>query len=187
MNDVLVRAGDLIGRPVVTLQGERMGELKDVVLGLGRGVLVGFTLRNPGFLGGPRRETLPWGSVHAVGPDAVMVSGPEAFAAPEDLAADTGHETVDLPLLTDDGETLGRIVDVVLETGTHAQVVGFEIEPAPSLPSNGHRLLLPIDAMAAASEQAVVVPASVRHFLRDDLTGFGAAVAGFRAMSEGSR
>ena len=60
-------------------------------------------------------------------------------------------------------------------------------EPAPSLPSNGHRLLLPIDAMAAASEQAVVVPASVRHFLRDDLTGFGAAVAGFRAMSEGSR
>ncbi len=187
MNDVLVRAGDLIGRPVVTLGGDRVGELKDVVLGLGRGVLVGFTLRNPGFLGGPRRETLPWPSVHAVGADAVMVAGPDAFAEPQDLAPDGGHETVDLPLVTDDGQTLGRIVDVVLETGTRAQVVGFEIEPSPSLPSNGHRLLLPIDAMAAASEQAVVVPASVRHFVRDDLSGFGAAVAGFRAMSEDAR
>jgi sporulation protein YlmC with PRC-barrel domain len=186
VNDVLVRARDLIGRPVVTLGGERVGELKDVVLGLGRGVLVGFTLRNPGFLGGPKRETLLWGSVHAVGPDAVMVPGTDAFASPEDLAAGGGHRTVDLPLVTDDGQTLGQIVDVVLETGTRAQVVGFEIEPAPSLPSNGHRLLLPIDAMAAASEEAVVVPASVRHFVRDDLTGFGAAVAGFRAMSEES-
>ncbi len=186
MNDVLVRAGDLIGRPVVTLGGEQVGELKDVVLGLGRGVLVGFTLRNPGFLGGPRRETLPWASVHAIGSDAVMVPGPEALASPDELAAGAGHQTVDLPLLTDEGETLGRIVDVVLETGTPAQVVGFEIEPAESLGSNNRRLLLPIDAMTAASEEAVVVPASVRHFVRDDLTGFGAAVAGFRAMSEES-
>lgn len=182
MNDVLVRAGDLIGHPVVSLDGELRGEVKDVVLGLREGVLVGFTLRNPGMLGGPRHETLLWEKVHAVGADAVMVADGEAATADDSVDLDEAHATVDLPLVTDDGQRLGQIVDVIVETGCPAQVVGFEVEPSEAMPSNAGRVLVPIDAMAAASEEAVVVPSGTRRFVHDELAGFGAAVAGFRSQ-----
>jgi sporulation protein YlmC with PRC-barrel domain len=183
VNDVLVRASDLIGRPVVTLGGDRIGEVKDVVLGLQAGVLVGFTLRNPGFLGGPRREALPWSSVHAVGADAVMVGGEDA------LAGSGGHGEVhpatDVPVITEAGDKLGNVVDVILETGTPAQIVGFEVAAADSMPSKGRRMLLPIEAMRAASAQAVVVPVEATHLVADDLSGFGAAVEQFRSSMQG--
>jgi len=183
VNEVLVRASDLIGRPVVALDGDRHGEIKDVVLGLRSGALIGFTLRNPGFLGSPRSETLPWESVHAIGADAVMITEVQGLGERGAVGAEDAHSAVDIPLLTDEGEQLGRITDVVLETGSPAQVVGFEIEPAPTMPSTGHRLLVPLDALSAASADAVVVPAAARHFVHDDLAGFGAAVAGFRSAA----
>lgn len=181
MNDVLVRATELIGRPVVTLGGDRVGEVKDVVLGLQEGVLVGFTLRNPGFLGGPRNEALPWSSVHAVGADAVMVGDEGALDA-----GGTGevHVATDVPVMSEAGDRLGSVVDVILETGTPTQVVGFEMAAADSQPSRGRRMLLPIEAVHAASEQAVVVPVEATHLVADDLAGFGAAVDRFRQSME---
>jgi len=44
---VLLRAGELSGRPVVTLSGERLAEVKDVIFDRGRSALTGFTLNNP--------------------------------------------------------------------------------------------------------------------------------------------
>jgi uncharacterized protein YrrD len=177
VNDVLLRATDHVGRPVVTLAGDRIGEVKDVVLGLQQGVLVGFTLRNPGFLGGPRREALPWSSVHAVGADAVMVGGEDALA---EGGAGEAHVAIDVPVISEAGDRLGNVVDVILETGTPTQVVGFEVAAADSQPSKGRRTLLPIEAMRAASEEAVVVPVEATHLVADDLAGFGAAVEQFR-------
>lgn len=184
MNDVLVRAHELIGRPVVTLHGDRVGEVKDVVLGLGDAVLVGFTLRNPGFLGGPRPETVPWERVHAVGPDAVMIAERASLAGEDDVDAAGAREAVDVPVVTEGGERVGRVTDVVLATGLPCQVVGFEVEAAPSMPSAGEHLLMPMQAVTSASEQAVVVPAGGQHFVQDDLAGFGAAVERFRSELE---
>jgi sporulation protein YlmC with PRC-barrel domain len=181
VNEILVKALDLVGRPVVTLGGDRRGEIKDVVLGLRSEALVGFTLRNPGFLGGPRSEVLPWESVHAVGPAAVMIAEPEVLAARSALPLGDAVDTADIPVMTDAGDVLGRIVDVVLVTGSPAQVVGLEMEAGEAMPSSGERLLLPIDAVTATSAEAMVVPAGTTHFVHDDLSGFGAAVDQFRS------
>ena len=180
MNDVLVKASELIGRPVVTLGGERLGEVKDVVLGLRDAALVGFTLRNPGFLGGPMKASVPWESIHSVGPDAVMVPSPDSTAAKGDVASQDAHHATDVPVVTEDGGEVGRVVDVVLAMGSPPEVVGFELEAGERMPSSGSRVLLPIDAMCAASEQAVVVPAEATKFVKDDLSGFGAAVESYR-------
>ncbi len=186
MNDVLVRARDLIGRPVVTLDGDQVGEVKDVLLGLRSAALVGFTLRNTGFLGGPRHEAVPWESVHAIGADALMI--PAGAVVPDDAVGTSGdgntHVAVDLPVVTESGDELGRIVDVVLSTGSPSQIVGFEIEASSGMASEGRHMLLPIDTMTSASAEAVVVPASATHFIRDDLAGFGAAIEGFRGTVE---
>ena len=180
----LLRARDLVGRPVVTVGGDEVGEVKDIVLGLDQACLVGFTLRNPGFLGGPQKRSLPWGEVRAVGPDAVMIDGEEAVARTDDIPAD-GSPVVDLPVMSEGGDNLGRVVDVVLSTGSPAQVVGFELEAGPGMPGRTNNLLLPVDEMLAVSEQALVVPEEARRFVRDDLSGFGAAVDEYRGSLQG--
>jgi uncharacterized protein YrrD len=187
VNEVLVKALDLVGRPVVTLAGDRQGEIKDVVLGLDSQALVGFTLRKPGLLGGPLPESLPWEAVHAVGPDAVMVAEPVASADVGDVSTGDAVDTTGIPVITDGGDELGRVVDVVLVTGAPAQVVGLEVEAGASMPATGERLLLPLGVVTATSEQAIVVPADATHFVHDDLAGFGAAVDRFRSSLGGGR
>lgn len=64
---------DLKGRPVITIDGgERMGQITDAVLDLGQRKLVALLVTSGGLFGG-NRYTLPTGSIHRIGPDAVMV------------------------------------------------------------------------------------------------------------------
>jgi sporulation protein YlmC with PRC-barrel domain len=68
---LLVRARDLIGRPVVTLDGDDVGQIRDIVYAESTGSVVGFTLAGRTMLSGPMRETLPWKHIHSVGRHAV--------------------------------------------------------------------------------------------------------------------
>jgi uncharacterized protein YrrD len=73
---ILMRARELTGRPVVTLDtADDVAEVKDVVFDHASATLVGFTLNKRGFLGSPLKEVLPWSRVAALGPDAVMIDG----------------------------------------------------------------------------------------------------------------
>src|SRR5690606_931672 len=71
--NLLLPASSLTGHPVVTLAGDDVGEVKDVVLGLDEHALVGFTLRKRSRFGGPLRQRLPWENVRAIGDSAVMI------------------------------------------------------------------------------------------------------------------
>ena len=79
-------------------------------------------------------------------------------------------------MLTEGGESLGRVRDLVLVVGTSGEGVGYEIET-----SGGGRGYIPLPAQLAVSGAALVVPEVTRDFVRDDLVGLGAAVDDFRA------
>lgn len=185
---ILLRAGELTGRPVVTLAGDREAELKDVLFDRTAGRVDGFTLNNPGLFSRSRKDALPWSAVYALGRDAVMVRGPEAFVPMTEMAgrkeAREGDVLADR-VLTDTGVDLGAVVDVILQVGAAAEVVGYEIEASDALPSSGRRVLIPLPATLAVSGEKLVVPAAVTDFVADDLAGFGAAVDGFRARLAG--
>ena len=182
---LLVRATSLIGRPVVTLAGDDVAEVKDVVFRTSAARLLGFTLNGRGFLAKPLREALPWSGVHAVGRDAVMIRGPEVFQAADDVLA--GVSAVDRNVigdrvLTDEGTELGEVTDVVVALGAVAEIVGYEIAAADHLPQRGGRhLYIPLPDTLAVSGETLVVPAAATAYIRDDLSGFGAAVDDFRA------
>lgn len=179
---LLVKATDLIGRPVVTLGGDEVGEVKDVVLSLADRGLCGFTLRGRGFLAGPLEASLPWAAVHAVGRDAVMVAGASSLDHGELRAAGADAEAVlAVEVLADDGSHLGTLADVVLSVGVAPEVVGFELA-LPRGQGDGGGAFLPVDEMIAVSGRALVVPAAAREFLHQDLTGFGAGVEAYRAQ-----
>ena len=186
---VLMRATEIIKRPVVTFSGDDIAQVKDIVyVGTG-GSVGGFTLAGRGLFSGPLKEALPWDAVHALGPDAVMVRDEDALGSVEGVVsrADAkGGDVLGSRVITDAGVELGSVSDVILDVGQVADVVGYEIDPTEALDTGTKKVLIPSPDTIAVSGEALMLPASARNFVRNDLAGFGAAVLEFRAQLEGA-
>lgn len=181
---LLLRARDLIGHPVVTLDtAEDVAEIKDVVFSYAEGRVVGFTLNKRGRFSGPLKAVLPWSRVAALGRNAAMVADREALGPADDsMEAATGGEDrhiIGTTVMTDAGKALGTVRDLVLAVGTAADVVGFEID------GEVEGQLLPVGDTFSISGTALMVPAAAEEFLRDDLSGFGSAVTAFLERHQG--
>jgi uncharacterized protein YrrD len=182
----LIRASEIIGHPVITLDGESELEVRDVVFAAKAGSLLGFTLRRPGFLGKPVRDcVLPCSAVHGVGRDAVMVTD-AGLVEQEQLAG--GDDILGSKVLTEDGTVLGEVVDVIVAIlEGEADVVGFEVSPSEALGDHSDDVFLPLPSTIAMSGEHVMVPDGTREYVSADLTGFGGAVERFREQIEGRR
>lgn len=181
-------ASQINGLPVVTVKGgDDVAEVRDVIYSPEAGRLLGLTLNKRGFFAGRRREVLPAEAIHAIGRDAVMIVDDSSLIAPEDAPSDVGHPATERnvignDVLTDGGKRLGTVVDVVVQVSS-GEVVGYELTGDQELQAHaGRPLLIPIPATLAVSGTALLVPSSVEPFIRDDLTGFGAAVQDFRSQ-----
>jgi uncharacterized protein YrrD len=176
---LLMRATDLIGMPVVTIDGgEDVAEVKDVVFDPDRNEVMAFTLNKRGRFHGSLKQILPWPAVHAIGRDAVMIESAGSLADRDDLSGDlreppANRDVIGDAVVTDAGVALARVADIVVEVGDEqAAVVGYALD-------NGK--FVPIPQQLAVSGETLVVPATVERFLVDDLAGFAAAVESFRA------
>jgi uncharacterized protein YrrD len=182
----LARATEVIGLPVVTLAGEDVAEVRDVVYDAERGGLLGFTLNQRGFLSGRLKQRLAVADVHAIGHDAVMVTEADALherdEAPEpvrDPSAD--GNVIGAPVITEDGDRLGSVSDVVLRLGTAVEAVGYELERSDPDHADRQPAFVPLPEQVAVSGDALLVPSGFESFVRDDLTGFGGAVDEYRS------
>ena len=192
----LMRASEVVKRPVVTMRGEDIAQIKDIIYSAHGGAVGGFTLAGRGMFAGPMKLGLTWHAVAALGADAVMIndeSALEATAVVFDAAALSGRaggNVLGSQVLTDSGVDLGTVIDVIIAVGETAggqcDVVGYEIEASEALGTKGTRLLIPLPDTIAASAEHLMVPASAKDFVSHDLAGFGAAVTAFRAQLEGA-
>lgn len=191
-----MRASEIAKRPVVTMAGDDVAQVKDIVYSAAGGTVGGFTLAGRGLLAGPLKQSLPWANVAALGADAVMIASEtvlqptEQVLAASGAAGGSGGNILGSRVLTDTGTDLGKVLDVVIEVGAGAgapcDVVGYEIEASDALGTKGTTLLIPLPDTLAASGEHLIVPASAREFVSNDLAGFGAAVQDFRAQLEGA-
>lgn len=176
----LMRATDVLKRPVVTLGGDAIAQLMDVVYEASKGEVAGFTLADIGLFAGPRKDALAWGQVHGFGRDAVIVADADVFQprrhVVERASGGGGGDVLGSRVLTESGADLGEVVDVILQVGESLDVVGYEVKP-----SKGKPVFLPLPSTVAASVDSLVVSDATVEFISDDLAGFGAAVAAFRA------
>jgi uncharacterized protein YrrD len=179
----IVRAGDLIGMPVITLDGATLvGEVRDVLFDPGAARLVGFTLRGRGLLSPPLLGVLPAASLRSIGRDAVMIDAAAALIRDGDKVREHvagRHEAPGSQVLTEAGERLGTITDVVLELGRGqaAAVVGYCLER-----DDGREVIVPVPAGAADWQEALVLPAHLEEQAAEGLLGFGALLERGRAM-----
>lgn len=186
---VLMRAREITGRPVVAISSaDAVAEVKDVVISQPSASVVGFTLNKRGFLGSPMKEVLPWERLVALGRDALMVDDPGVLTA-QDAAIDEARaqgrdrDVIGATVMTDAGKALGAVVDVILEVDAErARIVGYEVHgPEVKRDREAATLLIPVGEAIAVSGETLMVPAAVEGFVRDDLSGFGSAVADYRA------
>ncbi len=198
----LARGTEIIGLPVVAVDsGDALALVKDVLYDPEQGMLVGFTLnKKGGVFAGPLKRPLAIDAVLAVGRDAVMVGSADALSTAASETAERAirgsRNVLGNDVLTDGGERLGRVIDLVVVTGrAHAagsaagpimrlgSVVGYEFTADATLAGReGADLLVPLPHTLAVSGNHLVVPESVGPYIRDDLTGFSSAVTQFRAQ-----
>ncbi|MEE8601684.1 PRC-barrel domain-containing protein [Euzebya tangerina] len=180
---LLRHASEVTGQPVVTLRGEDVAQVRDVVF-TPEGSVEGFTLAGRGLFSGPKKEWLPWSGVHGFGPDAIMIDSAERLVAQEKAQkkAVKGDVTGD-EVLTRSGKVIGQVVDAVLrlEPDGELDVVGYEVEP----PDGGDVRFVPLPDTLAVNEGRLMVPDEALDFISKDLSGFGASVDTFRAMLQG--
>lgn len=186
----LMRTSDIAHRPVVTLGGEDVAQVKDIVYAADGGSVSGFTLSGRGLFAGPLKEGLAWTSVVGLGADAVMIADDGALEPTESVLdrsrdSEGAHGNVlGSQVLTEDGVGLGTVHDVVVSVDTagngRCDVVGYEIVASGQLGTQGEKVLIPLPDTMAASGEHLMVPTSVREFVEHDLAGFGAAIERFR-------
>ena len=70
---VLLRSSEITKLPVVTVAGEDIAQIKDIVYAAHGGQVGGFTLNGRGMFAGPLKTALPWANVVGLGPDAVII------------------------------------------------------------------------------------------------------------------
>ena len=201
-----MRTSAITKLPVVTFAGEDVAQVKDIIYAADGGAVGGFTLAGRGLLAGPLKQALAWPDVAALGGDAVMVRHEGVLDPVEQVleasasgSGGAGGNVLGSRVLTDGGKDLGEVVDVIVEFttadgeassstpgGTPCDVVGYEIKASDSLRASrqgaGTTLLVPLPDTISVSGEHLMVPASAENFVSEDLAGFGAAVADFRAQ-----
>lgn len=185
-----MRTSEVTQRPVVTMAGEDVGQIKDVVYSAAGGAVGGFTLAGRGLFSGPLNQALAWSSVMALGPDAVMIRDETVLTSTTEVlnasaaAGGSGGNVLGSDVLTDTGTLLGIVSDVILEVSNPeaptCDVVGYEMEASEALGTHGAKVFLPLPDTLSASGAHVIVPESARDFVAHDLAGFGASVEAFR-------
>jgi uncharacterized protein YrrD len=181
----LVRGTDLVGLPVVTLAGDDVAEVRDVLYDADAGHIVGFTLNKRGRLKGRLKEVLTREQVLAVGPAAVMVDPETLLVAAPVTPTGKGGNVLSDRVITDTGVVVGTVTDVVVDTGD-GSVVGYEVLPTEEPDQRrGRRSYIPLPEAMAVSGEALVVPASAVDYVTSDLAGFADAVERFRHVLRG--
>lgn len=178
---LLLTASGIRGLPVVTIRGEDVAEVRDVIYSPEAGRVVGLTLNKRGFLAGRRREVLPAETIHAIGRDAVMVDDETSLTLPASSPADlgappSGRDVTGNEVLTEAGASLGKVRDIVVLGGSNGEVVGYEIETAAE--GTGY---IPLSSQLAVSGSTLIVPDATMEFIERDLISLGAAVDKFHS------
>ncbi|MET0144640.1 MAG: PRC-barrel domain-containing protein [Ilumatobacteraceae bacterium] len=182
---LLLRGTDVVGLPVVTIGGDDVAEVRDVMFDATGGHVLGFTLNKRGRFSGRLKEVLPREQVRAVGPAAVIVASDVQFQPPGAAGGGAGGDVLDDRVITESGVDVGRVTDVVIDTADGA-VVGYEVLPADEPDQRkGRRSYVPLAETGAVSGEAVIVPSSAIDYIATDFAGFGEAVERYRELLRG--
>ncbi|MFD7704697.1 PRC-barrel domain-containing protein [Streptomyces caelestis] len=165
--------------PVVTLGGDAVAHVKDTVFDTAAERIASFTLTGRTLMSGPLPQDLPWPAVHCLGRHAVMVRDEGALCdLPRSVARRDAlrGRLLGAHVLTDDGDLVGTVLDVLVEGGTSGRLVAFRIAAHRELVHGSrhrrHPVYVPRGEVLSVSGRTVVIPAHATTYVTDDLPSF---------------
>jgi uncharacterized protein YrrD len=181
----IVRAGELIGMPVVALdEGRILDEVRDVLFDPLEARLVGLTLRGRGLLSAPLSGYVAAAAIASIGPDAVMIGSASLVERERDALKRQTADQREVPgseAVTESGIMLGSINDVVLEIGAaDVVVVGYCVKR-----DNGRELIVPAPTSTTDWDGALIVPDAVETQSAEGLVGFSRVLEELRQSGSG--
>ncbi len=152
----------LKGLAVVAVQdGQRLGEVSDVLLSPAERRIVRLQVSSGGLFGG-RTTQVEMGAVSSVGPDAVMIPSRDVVRAE---AEETSRELLSLSeftnlrVVSDQGRLVGTVAGAEVETPS-GRLLTVEFAPVGLSGLFGRRQSVPIDRVISIGRDVVVVPES---------------------------
>ncbi len=167
----MIRAGEIVGRPVIVREGGReAGRIKDVVVDQAGKRVLGFVI-SEGFLRATR--VAPWGGLLAIGPDSVILGGARSVVsageAPDIKAVLDGDTNIrGLRLQTTGGKDLGKVEDFHFDEQT-GQVEGYELSGGILPDTMGGRTFLPTPQSIELGTDVALVTPEVEATIREQL------------------
>lgn len=186
------KARDIIGLPVVTFgTGGRLARVEDLIIDPERRQVLALVIDEGGFLRSAR--AVPFGRIQAIGPDVVIVADSKA-------ALDIGRDPVlkklyndevkvrGLRVLTDDGQRLGEVADVLLDDKT-GEIRGYYVATGRVVSMTQGLRWVPVESMLRMGKRILYVPASVATDFENQVGGIQGALdqVGDRVRTAGSR
>ncbi|OAB40740.1 PRC-barrel domain-containing protein [Paenibacillus antarcticus] len=153
---------EMIGISVYDVEeGKEIGKVCDFILDA-HWTIVSFELERKALFS-KMVNTIDWSDIVAYGEDAVMIRNQQAVRKTKadniQLTYSLGKKKLkDLPVITEDGLTLGRISDVYIDQEVGNTIVGLEISDGFVTDIIEGRKWLPCTSDMVVGEDAVIVP-----------------------------
>jgi uncharacterized protein YrrD len=118
-----MRIEELKDRPVMSIaSGTKLGSVKDLLLDDSYLQIAALVIGGGGVFGG-HKQAIAYSSIHGIGPDAVMVSGPDDVQEVGDgspLGTAHAFDAIRQEVMSESGVNLGRVVEMEFEPQTGA-------------------------------------------------------------------
>ncbi|MGB7415174.1 MAG: PRC-barrel domain-containing protein [Thermosynechococcaceae cyanobacterium] len=174
------KGSDIIGRPVFTYDtGKRLdSRIEDLIFDQNSNQLLGFLVDEKGWF--RDAQVLPLENIHAIGPDAVIVSSSTAILnAKESTPMQTvlKHALVlkGSRIMTTDGRSLGTMVDLYFDEQTGA-IEGYEASGGLFADAYSGRSFIPAPRTLNIGQDAAFVPPETAEMMAEQVGGIKAAV-----------
>ncbi len=93
-------------------------------------------------------------------------------------------------VVTDEGETVGTVLDILVEGGTSGRLVAFRLAAHRELVHGSrhrrHRVYVPRGEALSVTGRTLVIPAHATTYVTDDLPAFTARVGAFHDRGRGA-
>lgn len=165
----MIKIGDLIGLPLIsTSQGDKLGNVQEIILNVKKGVITGFVLDKGGFL--REKKIVDAGQIKSIGDSAITVPFHELKydSELENYSNCINYKNIiGKPVYTHCGKSLGIIQDILVNE-ENGHIVGFEVSEGIIHDILEGRGIIPLPKSTIYGKDTVVVPNYVIDFFEQN-------------------
>ncbi|RYG33978.1 hypothetical protein EON81_16780, partial [bacterium] len=157
----------LIGMEVITLDnGEKKGTVHDVIYSAQQGRLLYLTVPvGGGLFGGGKTLLLDAQNIRSIGNDAITVDSSLSLVEQErdvkKVAEESGDVIIGKKIMTEDGDNLGSVVDVLIDASDY-KIVAYEVSGGIWSDLMRGQTDVPSSNVVSVGKDVIVVPNSVK-------------------------